>query len=66
MNAEDGLYYDDECEEEDYEQDDWDTFDCGYDPEFEGICWDVGSEWCSFHCPFHNSFFHPPVPDIPF
>jgi hypothetical protein len=31
--------------------------DCGYDPDFSGICHHVGTEDCQFFCPFHNIYF---------
>jgi hypothetical protein len=31
--------------------------DCGYDPTFPGICHHVGTEDCSFFCPFHAVYF---------
>lgn len=30
---------------------------CGYDPQYAGVCWHVGTEDCSFFCPFHNIHF---------
>lgn len=52
-DLDDGLYYDDEYEdwedEDDYAYDfDRQLNECGYDPEFAGKCRDIGTEWCSF------------------
>lgn len=65
---EDGLYYDeDEYEDFDASQDfDRQLQQCGYDPDFPGKCHDVGTEWCSFHCPLHASVFREDADDLPF
>lgn len=31
--------------------------DCGYDPDYKGVCWHLGTEHCSFFCPFHSVYF---------
>ena len=64
----DGLYYDEDTD--DYEYDfDRHLNECGYDPEFVGKCRDIGTEWCSFHCPLHTAVFNGDLDDngdIPF
>ena len=49
--------YEDE-ENEDYvdQMERWED-ECGYDPTFPGICHHVGTEDCSFFCPFHDVHF---------
>lgn len=44
--------------DEDYENPDerWED-ECGYDPTFPGICHHIGTEHCSFWCPFHATYF---------
>jgi hypothetical protein len=44
--------------EEDYEDpmEEWEDR-CGYDPQYAGVCHHVGTEDCSFFCPFHHIHF---------
>jgi len=50
------------------EQDEWDfsfenqfehdSDNCGYEDNLPQICYHVGTELCSFYCPFHYIHFH--------
>lgn len=51
-------------EEEENGVDEWNDAldDCGYDEEYPGICWHIGTEHCSFFCPFHHLYFGEDTP----
>jgi len=54
-------YWDYDDEDEDNfsfeEQLEEDMENCGYDDELPQVCYHIGSEHCSFHCPFHHLYF---------
>jgi len=52
------MDYDFDDDDGDYDNPDETALEeCGYDPDYKGICWHIGTEHCSFFCPLHAIYF---------
>lgn len=52
------MDYLDDFDDSDYDNPDEDALEeCGYDPDYKGVCWHIGTEHCSFFCPLHAIYF---------
>lgn len=52
----------DEWEPYEEPEEELEDFDCGLSG--NGFCYEIGSEWCSFFCPFSHAIDHNAQPEV--